>query len=145
MAEVRVEIDKSANNVFVMLQADEGQVAQCTKDQTALVVPGKYRLWTMSYQGGTGNRTGFMSASQDPQKPPFDLKAGKNTLKFGPPLTIDFTATYANGAVAITTVKIAGQAGELYRPNIMEQQGDSFASYVSAGGKEIKLAALRFT
>jgi hypothetical protein len=150
VAEVQIEADKSVKNLSVMLQGtNQGQVGQLSGTGTAQLIPGSYRLGSLSYQVGEGNRAanvmpGMMSASHDAEKPPFELKAGKNVLKFGPPLTMDFVATFKDGTLDITAVKITGVAGELYSPSIQEPQGDSFASYISAGGKEQELAKLSF-
>ena len=146
IAEVRVSTDKSARNFNLMLQGqDEGQIAICRADEATLMVPGKYRIYTLSYQAGDNRRPGFMSGSQDPARPPLEIKAGSQSLKFGPPLKMDITAAFNNGTLDITAVRVAGVSGELYRPDLQKDQGDVFASFIRAGGKETKLAEMEFS
>lgn len=145
IAEVQLEFAQPVKSERAMLQeAGNVQLGQCSTREMGVFVPGKYRIYNLYFQLGDGNRTAFLNASHEYNTAPLELKAGKNVIKVGPPLKMDFTAARSGEMLEFTQVSIAGQAGELYRPYLQEDQGDTFAAYIRAGEKEQKLTTLGF-
>jgi len=145
VAELEVQGPKDAKGLQVTLQEVNGeQIGRWMGVGAALFVPGKYRIQSVQYQVAENSPQGSLFGYHDLDTDLLELKEGKNVLKVGPPLKMEIAANWKAEEVEITAARITGVAGEMYRPNVQEDQGDKFAAYVRAGGKEQELTKLGF-
>ncbi|MGD0092338.1 MAG: hypothetical protein ABSE73_20675 [Planctomycetota bacterium] len=127
-------------------------VANAAKGTEALLLPGAYRVERASAQfGESTTRTpaplSFSSASN--RDVSIQIKEGQNSLAFGPPFRLEFTASRSaadDGTVNVTDVVLVGAGGEKYRANNYGSNGKStLACFVrSSSGRQEKVADLSY-
>jgi hypothetical protein len=146
VAEVKFEAPDTFLNLQVTVaEANNAQLAQVHGSDTALLIPGKYRIRGLSAQVGPPGGYNYLSAYHDYNAPPpLDLQAGQNTIKVGSPLVMGFAGKLTGATLELEDVKITGVAGEMYRPHVNTPGGDIFAVYIKSNGQERELGKLEF-
>lgn len=142
IATAKVALADETLGCNVALQSDK-QYARFGGAETAKLVPGDYRLDSVMLSRKSGNEISWFSGQHERDKKPLSLKTGENTIKVGPPLMMDFTATRNGEMIEISDVKISGAGGETYRPSVREPK-ETFAAFIKLGEKEEKLCKLGF-
>lgn len=140
VAELRITADPAPTKAD--LQLTEASQAFCTTIHSVAdpirAVPGTYHL-RGSFAWNDGGQRMFLSSLAKPVV----LGAEPQTLKIGPPLTVDFEAVRDGATVAVSKVRIAGVAGETWQP-AGSDDADAPAAYIRAGATEKRLATMEY-
>ncbi|MGD0092339.1 MAG: hypothetical protein ABSE73_20680 [Planctomycetota bacterium] len=135
-------------------QAEGLFVANAAKGTEALLLPGAYRVESAMAQFGESATTEgraqppvyfYCDGNKDAS---IQIKEGQNSLAFGPPFRLEFTAARSaagDDKVNVTDAVLVGAGGEKYRANNYGSNGKStLACYVRSAGKEEKVADMEY-
>lgn len=139
VAELRVAMDPVPEKVAVQLTEDSRAFCSSVSSVANPIpaVPGTYHL-RGSFTWKDGGAQMFLSALAQPVV----LGSEPQTLKLGPPLSVDFDAVRDGETVAFSNVRLRGMSGETWQP--VGDGRDAPAAYVRAGGTEKRLASMEY-
>jgi hypothetical protein len=153
-ATLKVNAPKDGWSAVLQLVHAEGLFVASPKSTDAALVPGAYRLGQAEVQ--FGDKTDTRGRAEYPihlyasgrKGGPIQIKEGPNTLAFGPPFRLEFTAGRSltdPAEVAITDVVLIGAGGEKYRAyNYGTNTGSTLTCSVRSAGKEQEVAKLSY-